>query len=148
MNCSTDAASVIEHDEMHCGRIAVARFSIADARTRFSELIQKAMAGEEVIITKDNKPVVKLVPIVSPAKKRIPGFAEGQYGWHGILTRPRGFQGWDVDVITRILSGSAVSDRQSPRSARSGHRASFRSRFTGETSDEAWLAKMRTAIGL
>ena len=58
--------------------IALANFSIADAKTRFSELIQKAMAGEEVIITKDNKPVVKVVPIVSPGKKRIPGSAKGQ----------------------------------------------------------------------
>jgi prevent-host-death family protein len=58
--------------------IAVTEFSIADAKTRFSELIQKAMSGEEVIIAKDNKPVVKVVPIVSHVKKRIPGSAKGQ----------------------------------------------------------------------
>jgi prevent-host-death family protein len=69
--------SVLEHDEVHCGGLAVARFSITDAKTRFSELIQKAIAGEEVIIAKDNKPVVKVVPIVTPGRKRVPGSAKG-----------------------------------------------------------------------
>jgi prevent-host-death family protein len=66
------------HDEVHCGGLAVAKFSITDAKTRFSELIQKAIAGEEVIIAKDNKPVVKIVPIVTPGRKRVPGSAKGQ----------------------------------------------------------------------
>jgi prevent-host-death family protein len=70
--------SVLEHDEVHCGGLAVARFSITDAKTRFSELIQKAIAGEEVIIAKDNKPVVKVVPIVTPGRKRVPGSAKGR----------------------------------------------------------------------
>ena len=54
------------------------RSHVADAKSRFSELIQKAMMGEEVIIAKDNKPVVKLVPIVKSGKARIPGSAQGQ----------------------------------------------------------------------
>jgi prevent-host-death family protein len=70
--------SVLEHDEVHCGGLAVAKFSITAAKTRFSELIQKAIAGEEVIIAKDNKPVVKVVPIVTPGRKRVPGSAKGQ----------------------------------------------------------------------
>jgi prevent-host-death family protein len=70
--------SVLEHDEVHSGGLAVARFSITDAKTRFSELIRKAIAGEEVIIAKDNKPVVKIVPIVTPGRKRVPGSAKGQ----------------------------------------------------------------------
>jgi prevent-host-death family protein len=70
--------AVLEHDEVHCGGLAVAKFSITDAKTRFSELIQKAIAGEEVIIAKDNKPVVKVVPIVTPGRKRVPGSAKGQ----------------------------------------------------------------------
>jgi prevent-host-death family protein len=59
-------------------RAALAKFNIADAKSRFSELVQKAMVGEEVIIAKDNKPVVKVVPIVIPGKKRTPGSAKGQ----------------------------------------------------------------------
>ncbi len=56
----------------------MAKFNIADAKSRFSELVQKAMVGEEVIIAKDNKPVVKVVPIVPLGKKRIPGSAKGK----------------------------------------------------------------------
>ena len=53
------------------------QFNIAEAKARFSELIQKAMIGEEVIIAKDNKPVVKLVPLVTPGEARRPGSAKG-----------------------------------------------------------------------
>jgi len=56
----------------------LAKFNIADAKARFSELVQKAMVGDEVIIAKDNKPVVKLVPLVTPGKARKPGSAKGQ----------------------------------------------------------------------
>ncbi len=53
-------------------------FNIADAKTRFSELVQKAMLGEEVIIAKDNKPVLKLVPLDKPRQPRTPGSGRGQ----------------------------------------------------------------------
>ena len=56
----------------------MAKFNIADAKSRFSELVQKAMVGEEVIIAKNNKPVVKLVPFLLPGKARKPGSAKGK----------------------------------------------------------------------
>jgi len=36
--------------------------NIHEAKTQFSKLIDKVMAGEEVIIAKAGKPVAKLVP--------------------------------------------------------------------------------------
>ena len=54
------------------------KFNVAEAKSRFSELVQKAMIGEEVIIAKDNTPVVKLVPLMVPGKARKPGSAKGQ----------------------------------------------------------------------
>lgn len=56
----------------------MARFNIADAKARFSELVQKAMAGEEVVIARDNKPLVKIVPLALPGKVRVPGSARGR----------------------------------------------------------------------
>ena len=53
-------------------------FNIADAKTHFSELVQKAMLGEEVIIAKDNKPMLKLVPLDEPSRPRTPGSGKGQ----------------------------------------------------------------------
>lgn len=42
-----------------------------------SELIQRAMLGEEVIIAKDNKPVVKLTALTPLKKQRELGSAKG-----------------------------------------------------------------------
>lgn len=54
------------------------KVNIAEAKAQFSRLVQKAMMGEEVIIARDNKPVLKLVPIEAPTKPRKPGTAKGR----------------------------------------------------------------------
>ncbi len=54
--------------------------TIFEAKTNLSDLIQRALRGEEVQITsgRERKPVVRLVPIEPiPAPRRI-GFLEGQ----------------------------------------------------------------------
>jgi prevent-host-death family protein len=56
----------------------VAQFNIAEAKARLSELIQRALSGEEVIVAKDNKPLLKLVPLASAKRARRPGSARGQ----------------------------------------------------------------------
>jgi prevent-host-death family protein len=56
----------------------MSKFNIAEAKSRFSELVRKAMLGEEVVISKDNKPVVKLMPLEQPKKPRKPGSGKGQ----------------------------------------------------------------------
>jgi prevent-host-death family protein len=47
--------------------------NMAEAKAHFSELVQRASLGEEVIIAKDNRPLVKLVAIRQPGQKRRPG---------------------------------------------------------------------------
>lgn len=54
----------------------MAKFNIAEAKANLSSLVRKAMAGEEVLIANDNKPVAKLVPI-RPTGNRVPGSARG-----------------------------------------------------------------------
>jgi prevent-host-death family protein len=56
----------------------MARYNIAQAKARLSELVDRAMAGEEVIIARDNKPLLKLVPYHDPRRKLKPGSARGQ----------------------------------------------------------------------
>ena len=51
--------------------------NIAEAKTRLSELVEKAASGEEIVIARDHKPVAKLVPVRSHAR-RVPGSAQGQ----------------------------------------------------------------------
>ena len=56
----------------------MSQFNIADAKSHFSELIQKALIGEEVIIAKNNKPILKLVPVKKTTKRRQPDSARGK----------------------------------------------------------------------
>jgi len=52
--------------------------SIHAAKTHLSRLIARAEAGEEIIIARGRKPVVKLVPIASKPK-RVFGAMKGQF---------------------------------------------------------------------
>lgn len=63
---------------MATGKSTVSVFNIAEAKARFSELVQKAMLGEEVIIAKDHKPVLKLTALEPPERSRTPGSAKGR----------------------------------------------------------------------
>ena len=56
----------------------MAQFNIAEAKTQFSTLVQRALMGEEVIIARDNKPVLRLVPVKEPQQPRTPGTARGE----------------------------------------------------------------------
>ena len=43
--------------------------SVHEAKTHLSRLIEKVLAGEEVIVARNKEPVIKLVPAV-PLRKR------------------------------------------------------------------------------
>ena len=43
--------------------------NIGEAKARFSELIAKAEAGEEIIIARGNEPVARLAPLAEPAAR-------------------------------------------------------------------------------
>jgi prevent-host-death family protein len=56
--------------------IEMSQFNISQAKSRFSELVDKALLGEEIVISRDNKPLLKLVPVGSSIR-RMPGSAKG-----------------------------------------------------------------------
>ena len=56
----------------------MAHFNVAEAKARFSELVQRAISGEEVVIARDNRPLLRLVPLSVPGGKRKPGSAKGR----------------------------------------------------------------------
>lgn len=62
---------------MATGRSRTKQFNIAEAKARLSDLVRRALAGEDVVIAKDNRPLVKLVPVGRPAARQ-PGSAKGQ----------------------------------------------------------------------
>jgi prevent-host-death family protein len=71
------------------------QFNIAEAKAHLSELTRRAMDGEEVIIARDNKPLVKLVPLTAPQGIRAPGSGKGQLLWMApdFDATPEGFEG-------------------------------------------------------
>ena len=50
--------------------------NVGEAKTRFSELVRRALAGGEVVIAKDNRPILRLVPLEQRAPRK-PGSARG-----------------------------------------------------------------------
>lgn len=54
------------------------QFNIAEAKARLSELVERALAGDDVVIARDNKPLLKLVPLGETSRTRKPGSARGQ----------------------------------------------------------------------
>lgn len=54
----------------------MARFNVHDAKTHLSKLVERAHAGEEIIITKNGIPYARLVPLDAP-RQRQPGSLKG-----------------------------------------------------------------------
>ena len=51
-------------------------YNVAEAKAHFSTLVRKALQGEEIVIARDNTPLLKLVPV--GVRERKPGSAKGQ----------------------------------------------------------------------
>lgn len=52
--------------------------NIHEAKSQLSKLIESALAGEEIVIAKAGKPLVKLIPYQEDKKPRTPGVWEGK----------------------------------------------------------------------
>lgn len=52
--------------------------NLYEAKTRLSELVDRAAAGEEIVIAKAGSPKARLVPLARTPKTRRPGGWEGQ----------------------------------------------------------------------
>ena len=52
--------------------------NVSDAKAQFSALIEKVLAGDEIIIRKGGKPVAKLVRYETSEEMRSPGALRGK----------------------------------------------------------------------
>jgi prevent-host-death family protein len=52
--------------------------NIHQAKTTLSQLLESALAGEEVIISKAGKPLARLIPYQAEKKPRTPGYWKGK----------------------------------------------------------------------
>lgn len=55
------------------------QIELDEAKSQMESLIQTALSGEEVVITRDDEPVVKLVPIPKSNGSRKAGTAKGMF---------------------------------------------------------------------
>ena len=54
------------------------RTTIHAAKTDLSRLIKRACAGEDIVISKGNAPMVRLVRVTEPPRKRVFGALKGK----------------------------------------------------------------------
>jgi prevent-host-death family protein len=54
------------------------RVTIHQAKTNLSRLIEKAAAGEEIVIARGAEPVARLVPLTDSKGRRRPGSLKGK----------------------------------------------------------------------
>jgi len=52
--------------------------NIHAAKTNFSRLVERAAAGEEIVIARAGKPLARLVPLNAPSRPRVPGLLKGK----------------------------------------------------------------------
>ncbi len=52
--------------------------NIHEAKTHFSKLLDRVIAGETIIIAKAGKPMAELRPLSGPPARRVPGIDRGK----------------------------------------------------------------------
>jgi prevent-host-death family protein len=53
-----------------------AQINVAEAKAKLSELLDRALAGEDVVIARSGRPIVRLVPVTERAPRK-PGLLRG-----------------------------------------------------------------------
>ena len=54
--------------------------NVHEAKTQFSKLLERAHAGEEIILAKAGRPYARLVPLPPEPQGRAPGRLKGRVG--------------------------------------------------------------------
>jgi antitoxin (DNA-binding transcriptional repressor) of toxin-antitoxin stability system len=70
--------------------------NIYDAKTRLSQLVEKAASGEDVVVSRNGKPLVRITRLVVPKRRIKFGFLKGK------LTIPADF---DAPLPDELLAG-------------------------------------------
>ena len=73
--------------------------NLYEAKTSLSRLVDRAAAGEEIIIAKAGKPLAKLVPLGPSARPRAPG------GWEGTVRIAADFDAPLPDEVLDLFEG-------------------------------------------
>lgn len=79
-------------------------YNLYEAKTGLSQLVDRAAAGEEVVIAKAGKPLARLVPYERPRLPRVPG------GWEGRVFMADDFDAPLPEEILRGFTGAPGDD--------------------------------------
>ena len=79
--------------------------NIHDAKTHFSRFVDRAAAGEEIIIAKAGRPMARLVPYVTTSAPRRPG------RWAGRVTIAPDFDATPASLVEAFEADVPVDDR-------------------------------------
>ena len=74
--------------------------NIHEAKTHLSRLVERAEAGEEIVIARAGVPVARLVPLIEVARKRVPGV------WKGKVSIADDFDASDPEIEMLFGGGS------------------------------------------
>lgn len=66
--------------------------NVYEAKTHLSQLIDRALAGEDVVIARNGRPMVRLVPVRVIGKRRKPG------AWRGLVRVAEDFDDLPVEL--------------------------------------------------
>ncbi len=80
--------------------------NINDAKANLSQLIRHALAGDEVIIARNNEPLVRLMPIEQDISPRLGGFWSGKVHFIG-----------DIDEVDREIEKLFLGSHVEPSEA-------------------------------
>ncbi len=81
----------------------MAQVNIYEAKTHFSKLVARVLAGEEIVVARAGQPLIKLVAIVPPSPRRVAGSLAGKVHIHDDFDDPmpddllEAFESSDVD---------------------------------------------------
>ena len=85
----------------------VASITALEAKTRFGQLLDRVARGEEVVVTRHEKPVARILPAGRPAIEEVRAAAEGLRELRRAIAARRGDQPTltDEDIKSMIEEG-------------------------------------------
>lgn len=79
----------------------VSRFGMHEAKTHLSKLVERAEAGEEIVIQRNGKPAVRLVPVTEEPRS----LASVRGVWRGRVRTADDFDALPEDIAEALGAG-------------------------------------------
>jgi|ERR1039457_6584598 prevent-host-death family protein len=99
--------------------------NVYQAKTHFSQLLDRAEAGDEIVIARAGRPVARLVPLARSGRQRVPGTSHELVGAaadidDGMLSRAAAKLGTTTkkDTVNRALELAAADTEADERDRR------------------------------